>query len=137
MSNISERENAILNMKNNTTLKLAKLPNLPGECLPNDQWTMTEIHYSLEAKQALTRVYTLRSDSWKTVADIVGSASIPKNATHFTVLTPTKILFGKFKEVVIPMTFLESKDEMFFFSTTNNSNGKHIELLGSEIKRVD
>lgn len=133
----SERENTILNMKHNTTLKLTKLPEFPDDCLPKDQWIMSEIHYSLERKQAQTRVYTLRSNDWKTVADIVGSADIPKNATHFTILTPMKFLYGQFKDVVMPMWATDAKEEMFFFSTTNNSNGKHVELLGSEIKRVD
>ena len=134
---LSEKEEVAKKQPPNTVLSLDKLPALPEDCLPKQEWIMTEIHYPVE-NIALTkvRVYCYRIDGWKTVAEIIGSEDVPKNATHFTVLTPTKFLFGQHKGFVFPLTALQIKDPSFYFSRKLEDN-IHVALLGDEIKRKD
>lgn len=121
----------------NTVLSLVNLPALPDDCTPKEEWIMTQIHYHVEnIPLSKVRVYCNIIDGWKTVAEIIGSQDVPKNATHFTVLMPTKFLFGQYKGVVFPMMATEVKDQLFYFSR-NLGDNKHVELLGDKIKRKD
>lgn len=135
---LSEKDELVVNkITTNTVLTLDKLPALPDDCTPKEEWIMTQIHYSVEnTPLSKLRVYCYIIDGWKTVAEIIGSQDVPKNATHFTVLMPTKFLFGQYKESVFPLTATEVKDQSFYFSRKLEDN-KHVELLGDKIKRKD